>query len=83
MIGQHGQWRLTLIGEKEKVKAVTVVRSLLDLDLQTAGRMMRDKDLVLWSGTEVECMWLAKQLKRHGIEASVEKLDVAKVSQPA
>jgi len=74
LLARNGTWRIVLAQDADRLRAAAALRALLGLGLKETTGLARSKSSTLWSGTQVECMWLAKHLRALGIETVVEKL---------
>ena len=73
ILDQQGIWSIRLIMEADRLRAVSTLRALLGLDLEAAGVLIKGSSSTSWSGTQVECNWLAVHLKDNGVEVAVKK----------
>lgn len=68
---ENGLWVVTVVNESDRQRSVAVVRSLLGLDLKAAAQLLKAQKAPLWSGTQVECLWVKRCLGQAGILAEV------------
>jgi hypothetical protein len=71
---KDGVWHVLVCKPSDKVSAVAMLRKLFELDIKTAGVLLRSSSMELWLGTQGECVWLSKRLQRVGVETAVEQL---------
>jgi hypothetical protein len=71
LLSRNGVWKLGLVSESERQRGVVALRSLLGVDVKVAAEMLRAPGRTLWSGTQVECIWLKRCLENMGLTVKV------------
>lgn len=82
LTAENGLWVVRLVNEPDRLRSVVVLRSLLALDIKTATPMLRGQSRSLWSGTQVECLWLKEHLGRARIFVEVASAADRHANQP-
>jgi len=73
ILEQQGEWSIRLLRDSDRLKCVLKLRALLGFDIKAAGALIKGSCSVIWSGTQVECNWLASHLKELGVEIVIER----------
>ncbi|MGK0360269.1 MAG: hypothetical protein ACI9U2_002582 [Bradymonadia bacterium] len=74
LLAKHGEWRVVLVDERQRMLAVKALRALFEWDLKRAAAHLKAAQAGLWSGTNVEALWVAHHLNADGVGAEVVRV---------
>lgn len=74
IIDEEGEWQLRIDERSSsgKIKALKIIRQILNLSIKEASELIRDYSKIA-KGTKTEMNWLKKRLLENNIQSKVEK----------